>query len=102
MRDPSRLGTFIDPQEPSTKAQHRYLSDLQVHLNQVSPDEELLEFWGDLTKQQATDLIHEYLRQMPRHTDYQGPELGDHVYEQLSERGREFADRYMLPDSQAS
>ncbi|MBF4595365.1 helix-turn-helix domain-containing protein [Curtobacterium flaccumfaciens] len=101
-RDPSPLGTFIDPQEPSTKAQHRYLSDLQVHLNRVSPDEELLEYWGDLTKQQATDLINAYLRQIPRKDAYDGPEIGEAVYEQLSERGREFADRQMLPENQSA
>ena len=101
-RDPYPLGTFIDPQEPSTKAQHRYLSDLQVHLNRESPDEELLEYWGDLTKQQATDLINEYLRQIPRHSSYEGPEAGEDAYGHLSDRGRDFADRQMLPESQAS
>lgn len=95
---PSSLGTFIDPQEPATAEQLNYLRDLHLHMFNEAPDAEQLEYWGDHTKQQATELIELFLARMPRHDEYQGPEVGDENYDLLSPAGQQFADQYMLPD----
>lgn len=93
------LGTFIDPQEPATQEQLNYLSDLHVHMTNEAPHADRRKWWGDHTKQQASEIIGTYLRRMPRDVDYQGPEQGENSYNLLSPKGQEYADLYMLPEA---
>lgn len=96
-------GSFSDfsfpEEEPATDSQKAYLWDLYIHFHLALPPRDELRSWDvNLTKSEAIDLIDEYLRVMPRDLDYRGPEAGDALYDELSPRGQEWADRLMTPD----
>jgi hypothetical protein len=88
---------FIDFDGKATPRQIVYLSDLHLHFNNAEASAALRARWRKLSSTQANDLIRQYLREMPRYDDYEGPEAGEPSYDALTPKGRAFADAYMVP-----
>ena len=61
------------------------------------PAAELLQEWRAFSPPQASELVGEYQREIGRGVGYTGPHDGDPDYAHLSDKGKSFADAYMLP-----
>lgn len=81
----------------TSRTQITYLSDLHILNGDGVPAAELLQEWRACSPSKASELIDEYQREIGRGVGYTGPHDDDPEYDQLSERGKSFADAYMLP-----
>lgn len=89
--------SFVDVVTASEK-QLTYLWDLSIMVNGRMPSEDLMAKWARLPIGDAAERIRDYLREIHRHGGYDGPVHGDPVYEELSDIGKEWADRGMVPE----
>lgn len=89
--------------ELATEKQVQYLKDLATHVNYEAgngvPNDLHIARWRKLTRTEATDLIHQYLKALGRPDERYYPEYGTPEYEALSEAGKEFADAGGDPES---
>ena len=83
----------------ATAKQLGYISDLHLHYNNRMPSAALRARWAALSGQQATTLIEQYLREVPRYDSYEGPEAGEPTYDALSATGQQWADAYLIPEA---
>jgi hypothetical protein len=95
LTDPTR-SQFSD--RPASEAQKRYVRDLWIHLHGVVPSPEIEVSIDRLKSSEIRPTISELNRLMRRFTDYEGPEAGDPAYAALSDVGRQWADRQMVPE----
>ena len=97
--DQAAGASFRLPTLGITAQQLAFLSDLHIHYSAAPPTPTRTSQWSALTQDQARGLIQKYLRVMPRHSEYAGPEEGDEAYSALSPQGREWADARFVPES---
>ncbi|MGM1030608.1 MAG: helix-turn-helix domain-containing protein [Actinomycetota bacterium] len=97
--DQARSGfSFPALEETSSRKQCEYLRDLWIHFYGEAPTDAQERELAGLSREDASARIAQLLRDMPRYDAYEGPEPGDDAYEALSDVGREWSDRGMLPD----
>ena len=90
-----RALSFIEIQ--TTNKQVQYLHDLFIHFNNEAPSNNLTSRWEAMSKEEATNLINQYLAQIPRYDEYEGPDSSDPAFEALSETGKQWAETGMIP-----
>ncbi|MGC5077625.1 helix-turn-helix domain-containing protein [Agrococcus sp. DT81.2] len=90
--------SFPDGVERASRKQREYIRDLWIHLHREVPSEEQEQHHSHLTSDEAAELIAALLREMPRYDAYEGPEPGEDAYEALSDVGKQWSDRGMLPE----
>lgn len=84
------------PADLATEKQVAYLKDLAIHLGYQTgggiPNDLQLQRWRKLTRDEATQRIRGYLKELGRPDDIYYPQAGDPEYEELSDVGKEFAE----------
>ncbi|GIG54542.1 hypothetical protein Dac01nite_12940 [Demequina activiva] len=79
-------------------AQLQYLRDLFLHEHSVTPGKARIDAWRSHSVSSASVEISDRLRTVRRGSDYRGPWPTDTAYGELSQSGRDWADKALVPE----
>ncbi|MFD6699843.1 MULTISPECIES: hypothetical protein [unclassified Microbacterium] len=85
----------------ASEPQKEYLRDLIIHSTGETPSAEDEAWLADVSAADAWQTTRDMLSEMPRYDDYQGPPAGSAAFEELSAKGKLWADTSMLPEGAA-